>query len=154
MSDSYYGANVNAFLYMGAATGTSLPAPGADTFSEVKLTGSITPPQSELSTAKFNVTNDGNRRSLAGKKLDKVVEFDVVIDWTEPTHNSLFADANTAGGVRRNYYILYPDQNQRRLDFVGICSKWVEDPFSASDDAKEHHAQGTIDIDGAVAVTA
>lgn len=144
----FYGANVDAILFMGAATGDVLPAPGADTFSEVELLGRIAPPAKELSTAFFNVLNDRNRRSIGGKSLDKVLEGDLVIDWTEPTHQNICADANQQR--KRNWRLVYPDANNRTLEFVGFVSKWAEEPFDAGEDAKEHHAAFTITIDGAV----
>lgn len=150
---SYYGANVNAKLYIGTSTASTLPSPGSDTFTEVPLLGSITPPSNELSTAFFNVLNDANRRSVGGKLNDRTCEGDLVIDWTQSVHTSMYSDSIVAGGQKRNWRIVYPDANNRQLDFVAFLSSWKEEPFTASDDAKEHRATFTLTVDGSVTVT-
>lgn len=154
MTEQYYNANVGALLFMGQSTATPLPAPGADSFVEVPLTGQITPPPINKSTGHFNVTNDGNRRSVGGKKEDQQVVGNVVIDWTEQTHVDMYNDADADGDVKRNWYILYPDENNRRLDFVGFMNKWEEEPFDAGEEAKEHRANWGIAIDGGTTATA
>lgn len=157
---SYYGANVNAKLYMGASTATTLPAPGSDTFTEVPLTGNIKPPQNTLSAGFFNVLNDGNRRSVGGKLNDRTVTGNVVLDWINAAtvggvscHLVMFADSIVAGGQKRNWRIVYPDSGNRQLDFVAFISDWEEEEFSADEDAKEHRANFTLSVDGAVTVT-
>jgi hypothetical protein len=154
MTEAYYGANTGALLYIGASTATPLPAPGADSFTEVPLVGTITPPPNELSSAFFNVLNDADRRSVGGKLNDRSVEGDLVIDWTETAHQNIYADSIVAGGRKRNWRIVYPDSGNRQLDFVAFISKWTEEAFSASDDAKEHRASYTLSVDGAITVTA
>jgi hypothetical protein len=151
---AYYGANVNAFLYIGASTATTLPAPGSDSFTEVPLLGSITPPANELTTAFFNVLNDANRRSVGGKLNDRICEGSLVIDWTLTPHTNMYADSIVAGGQKRNWRIVYPDANDRQLDFVAFVSNWTEEAFDAGEDAKEHRATFTLTVDGAVTVTA
>jgi len=153
MSDAYYSANVGAKLFMGASTATPLPAPGSDSFTEVPLLGSVTPPANELSTGFFNILNDANRRSVGGKLNDRTVPFNVVADWTETVHQNMEADSIVAGGRKRNWYILYPDANARRDDFVGFISQWTKTAFDAGEDAVEHRIDGVITVDGAVTVT-
>jgi hypothetical protein len=150
---SFYGANVNAKLQIGASTATPLPAPGSDTFTEVPLLGSVTPPPNELSTAFFNVLNDGNRRSVGGTVGDRTVPGNVVIDWTETPHQNMYDDSKVAGGRKRNWRIIYPDANGRQLDFVGFVSSWVEQPFEAADEVVEHRADFVITVDGDITVT-
>lgn len=150
---SYYGANVNAKLYMGASTATTLPAPGADTFSQVTLLGSITPPPNVLTNAFFSVQDDGNRRSVGGRLSDQTSEGNLVIDWTTTPHQNMYADSKVAGGQKRNWRIVYPDSNTRQLDFVAFISEWTEEPFDAGEDAKEHRANFVLTIDGAVTAT-
>ena len=151
---AFYGANVNAFLYIGTSTATPLPAPGSDSFTEVPLLGSITPPGNELTTAFFNVLNDADRRSVGGKLNDRTCEGSLVIDWTQAVHTSMYADSIVAGGQKRNWRIVYPDSNDRTLDFVGFISTWTEEAFDAGEDAKEHRANFTVTVDGAITVTA
>jgi hypothetical protein len=157
---SYYGANVNAKLYIGTSTAASLPAPGSDTLVEVPLLGSITPPPNELTTAFFNTLNDANRRSVGGKLNDRVCEGNVVLDWANATtvggvtvHAQMYADSIVAGGQKRNFRIVYPDSGNRQLDFVAFISNWSEEAFDAGEDAKEHRASFTLTVDGAVTVT-
>lgn len=153
MSNAYYAANVNAFLYIGTSTATTLPAPGADSFTVVPLLGSIGPPGNELSTAFFSILNDASKRSVGGKLNDRSCEGSVVVDWTEAVHVSMYADSIVAGGRKRNWRIVYPDSNTRQLDFVAFISNWTEEPFDAGDDAKEHRAAFTLSVDGTVTVT-
>lgn len=157
---SYYSGNVNGKLYIGTSTASTLPAPGADNFVEVPLLGSITPPGNELSTGFFNVLNDANRRSVGGKLNDRTCEGNVVLDWANAAtvsgttvHQVMYNDSILAGGQKRNYRIIYPDSNNRQLDFVAFISKWTEEPFDAGEDAKEHRANFTLTLDGAVTVT-
>lgn len=150
---AYYGQNVDAILYIGTSTATPLPAPGSDTFTEVPLTEIITPPGWEQSVGSFNVTNDSSKRSVGGKLADQVVEGNLAIDWETVPHQNMFADVGIAGGRKRNWRIVYPDANDRQLDFVGFVSLWREEPFDATGDAKEHVAAYRISVDGAVTVT-
>lgn len=150
---SYYGANVNAKLYIGTSTASTLPAPGSDTFTEVPLLGSISPPPNELTTAFFNILNDANRRSVGGKLNDRTSEGNLVIDWTQAVHNSMYADSIVAGGQKRNWRIVYPDSGARQLDFVAFLSSWKEQAFDAGEDAKEHRSDFVLTLDGAVTVT-
>lgn len=149
---AYYGANVNAKLFMGASTAASLPAPGSDSFTEVPLLGSITPPANELSTAFFNVLNDPNRRSVGGSLGDRTTPGNIVLDWTESVHTAMYNDS--LAQQKRNWRIVYPDANERTLDFVGFVSSWTESAFDAGEEAVEHRADFVITVDGAITVTA
>jgi len=150
---AYYGQSVNAFLYIGTSTATPLPAPAGDSFTVIPLLEILTPPGLETSIGTFSILNDANKRSVGGKSNDKVVEGTVVIDWTEATHVSMYADAALAGGQKRNWRIVYPDSNTRQLDFVAFVAKWTEESFDATGDAKEHVAAFTLAVDGAITVT-
>jgi hypothetical protein len=157
---AYYGANVNAKLYIGTSTASTLPAPGSDTFVEVPLLGSIKPPSNELTTAFFNVLNDANRRSVGGKLNDRTCEGNVVLDWSNAAtvsgttvHQVMYNDSIVAGGQKRNYRIIYPDSNARQEDFVAFISTFEIEAFDAGEDAKEHRANFTLTVDGAVTVT-
>ncbi len=151
---SFYGANVDAFLYIGASTAASLPAPGADSFTEVGLVGSLTPPANTISTAFFNVLNTAVRYAVGGKLGDRTVPFSIVLDWTTTPHQNIYADSIVAAGQKRNWRIVYPDANDRQLDFVAFVSEFTEEPFDAGEDAKEHRANVVLTIDGTVTVTA
>jgi len=153
MTEAFYGSNTGAFLYMGASTASTLPAPGSDTFTQVPLVGTITPPPNVLSSGFFNVLNDAVRRVIGGKLGDRVVDGDLVIDWTATEHSNMYADSIIAGGRKRNWYIIYPDSGNRRLDFVAFVSKWTEESFNSSNDAKEHRASYTLAVNGAITVT-
>jgi len=151
---SFYGANVDAKLYIGASTAASLPVPGSDTFTEVPLLGTVTPPANVLSTAFFNVLNDAVRRSIGGKLGDQTVPGNLVIDWTETAHQNMYADSIVPGGQKRNWRLVYPDANDRQLDFVAFISEWTEEAFDAGEDAKEHRANFLLTVSGAVTATA
>lgn len=134
-------------LHMGQSTATPLPAPGADTFDEVPLTGSIGLPAYTRQTAGFSVTNDKARRSLGGKLGDMVVEGNLVPDWDEDVHNAMFADASAAIAPKRNWYIDYA--SGRRVDFQGFVSNWAEEAIEAGDEATEGRVNWAINVDGA-----
>lgn len=153
MSNAYYGNNSGAKLYMGASTATTLPAPGSDTFSEVPLLGTITPPPNTQSVNSFNVLNDANPRSVGGKLQARSVPGDLVIDWTESVHNSMYTDSIVAGGQKRNWRIVYPDSNNRQLDFVAMVTDWKEEAFDAGGDVKEHRATFVLSVAGTGAIT-
>lgn len=138
-------------LFMGQTTTSPLPAPGTETYEEVKLTGQIGLPAFTREVAFFNVTNDRDRRSLGGKLGDQTIEGNVVVDWDEVTHNDMFDDASADAAVKRNWYIDYADG--RRLDFVAAVTNWAEEPISADDEAKESRANFTLSVDGRVTVT-
>ena len=149
----YYGTSVGAKLYMGASTAAVLPAPGSDSFTEVPLLGMVTPPANTISVSFFNVQNDSNKRSVGGKSGDRTLPGNIVIDWTEAIHASMYADSVVAGGQKRNWRLVYPDANARQLDFVAFLSSWTESPLDSAEDAKEHRADFVLNIDGAITVT-
>lgn len=151
MAENFYSANTAAFIYMGTSTATPLPAPGADTFTVVPLTGKIKVPGLEQSTGGFNVLNDTVKRAIGGKLGDRTVDVDLVIDW-QTLHAQIKIDCGIPNR-QRNWRIIYPDNSARQLDFVAFPSKWDEDEFDASADAKEHHAQFTLTVNGAVTET-
>jgi hypothetical protein len=148
MPDQYYSASATAKLYIGTSTTTPLPAPGADTFTEVPLVGTITPPPKEQSAASFYILNDNNPRSVGGRAQEKIVESNLVIDRSEAVHNLISADADVAGGRKRNWRIVYPDGHI--LNFKGFVTRWIESQLDASQDATPHRADFTIRVDGAV----
>lgn len=151
---SYHGNNVDCILYIGTASSTTgssaLPAYGSDTFTEVGLTGKIKLPKYEKSVGRFNVLNDGNKRSVGGRLGDQDISFDLVLDDTDATHDTLFADAKTAGNVYRNWKVVTPTGEQHFCK--GFVSLWERDEYDASGDAKEVHVQSNIAVDGAVTV--
>jgi len=150
---SYYTQNTDALLYIGTSIADPLPAPGADTFTEVPLTQIITPPKNTQSVGFFNVTNDTVKRSVGGKLGEQTIEGNLVIDWTTVPHQNMLANSLIAGGRKRNWRIKYTDANDRQLDFVAFVSDWSEEPFDATGDAKEHVAAYKLAVDGAVTVT-
>jgi hypothetical protein len=153
MSNAYYSASAGAKLYIGTSVAAVLPAFGSDTFTEVPLTGTISPPKHEISAGFFSVLNDIVKRSVGGKKADQSCDGNLVIDWTEAVHLSMYADMQVAGGQKRNWRIIYPDSGNRQLDFKAFLSKWDEEQFDAGQDAKEHRASFTLTIDGAITAT-
>lgn len=148
---AYYGSNTGAKLFIGTSVLAVLPAPGSDTFTEVPLLGSVTPPPNELQGTSFVVQNDSVRRRLGGKLAEQVVPFNLVLDWASTVHGNIYSDSKLAGGQKRNWRIDYP--TGRRLDFVAYVSKWTEEPLEASEDAKEHRVEGELALDGTITVT-
>jgi hypothetical protein len=151
MAEDYYTQNVNALLFMGASTATPLPAPGSDTFTEVPLTQVLAPPQWEQSVGTFNVTNDGNRRSVGGKLSEQSITGTIVRASSEATHAAMFADVKVVGGQKRNWYLEWPDG--MREDFVSFVSRIAPAAFDATGDAQPHVFEFTLSVDNAVTQT-
>lgn len=155
---SFHGNNVDCILYIGTANystaaggADSLPAYASDTFTEVGLTGKITLPTYEISKASFNVLNDSVRRAVGGKLAEQTLPFDIVLDDTDATHDTLFADMAVVGGNYRNYRVVTPTNETH--EFKGFINKWTREQYDASSDAKEVHVECEIAITGAVTVS-
>lgn len=150
---SHYTTNVGAKLYMGTATTDPLPAPGADTFTQVTQLQIVTPAVNEMTTAEYNILDSAEPISLGGKLQPKKVTGTIVFDWALAIHQLLEADSVYAGGRKRNWYILYPDTGARRDDFVGFVSKLEKTEFSAESDPQPHKGNFEISQTGATTVT-
>lgn len=148
---AHYGINVDAKLEFGASTATPLPAIGADTFTIIPLLESVAPPSVELSVATFNVHNQAAPLSLGGKVAQQSIEFTMALDWVIAGVGTLYTDANTAGGRRRNWKLTYP--NGRLLTFQGFISKWSEEAMEAGEEVVEHRVAVTITLTSAVTAT-
>jgi hypothetical protein len=148
---SYYTQNTDAKLYMGTSTADPLPAPGADSFTEVPLVQVITPPLWEQSVGTFNVLNDANKRSVGGKLADQAISGTIVRDGTEATHLAMFADVKVSGGQKRNWRTVWPDGLIE--DCVAFPSRIAPAAFDATGDAAPHVYEYTLSVDGAVTQT-
>jgi hypothetical protein len=146
----YYPSN-DGRLFMGQSVTVPLPIPGSDTFEEVPLTGAIGLPSYSRTTAGFNVTNDGVRRSLGGKIADQVIEGNLVPDWDEDVHQDFFADAKAAQAVTRNWRIDYA--GGRVANFRGFVTSWAEEAITADDEVRESRVNWSISVDGEVTWT-
>lgn len=144
---SYYGQNVDAFLYIGTSTADPLPSPASDTFTEVPLVQRITPPIRERTVGSFNVLNDDDPRSIGGKKSAKIVEGTIVIDHSSDVYLDLISDINATAAINRNWRIKYPDGWTR--DFAGFLTKLNDTVLDATGDAIEHASEFAISVNGA-----
>lgn len=145
---TYYTGNVGGTLHRGRSRSDPLPAYLDDIYDELPLTGSVKLPTSSLTTKFFNVTNDSNRRALAGNKGDKEVTGNFVRDPDEPLHQQFRMDANTAGGVKSNWFVNYP--TGEREYFQGIITNYDPAAFEAGEEAVEHRVDWTVTVDEAV----
>jgi hypothetical protein len=112
-------------LQRGTATGASLPAPGADTFSDVLDIEELTPPQATREVDEWFVLD-----LVASKKRPGPVSFSPCTAkctraYGDLIHNSLEDDAIVAGGQRRNWRIIASDSGQEQRDFVGYVNKFA-----------------------------
>lgn len=145
----YYGNNVDAKLYMGAASETSasaLPSAASDTLTEVPLVQVATPPPREKSVGSFNVLNDSDTRAIGGKKAAQTVEGTIVLDHSEAIHVQWIEDVNADGAVYRNWQLVYPDGWTQ--DFVGFLTRLADASFDATGDAAEHTSEYRIAVSG------
>lgn len=150
---SFYGNNTNALLYYGASTADPLPAPGADTFTVVPLLGKFTPPPNTLNKSFFSILNDAVRRSIVGRLGDRTVPFTVKLDWTLTPINTIYADSSVGGGRKRNWRIVYPDANNRQLDFAAYVTDWKEGVFDAESNGEVHFADSELTLATDITVT-
>lgn len=148
---SYYSNNTGAKLYMGASTADTLPAPGADSFTEVPYLQVAQPVAWEQTVGPFYILNDTAKRSVGGRLGDQNVTGTIVLDNSETVHQTFFTNVATAGGTKRNWYLEWPDG--LREDFVGFVSRCAPASFDATGDAAPHLNEFTISIDGAVTRT-
>ena len=151
MSDEYYSASADTKLYIGTATaiaGQTLPADGSDSFTEVPLLGTITPPAKEQSAGSFYVLNDNNPRAVGGRAQEKNVPGNLVLDRSEVIHLNMSADADVAGGRKRNWRIVYPDGAIDK--FKGFITQFNKTELDASKEGEPHRVDFNIRVDGAV----
>lgn len=145
----FHSNNQDCILHIGTASASSsaaLPAYGSDTYTEVGMTGKIKLPKYERSVGRFNVLNDGQRRSVRGKLGDQDCSGDLVLDDDDATHNTMFSDSESDATKYRNWKVVTPTGEVHF--FKGFVNLFERDEYDSSSDAKEIHVSWNIALDG------
>lgn len=147
-----YLAGQGTTIKRGAATGASLPAPGADTFTDVALVGTLKLPSDVRTVSSFKTLDSPDPKKVGGGFEDRVVSFRLVWDPADAVHTTLYNDANTTSSTtaRRNWRIVAPDTGAYQWDFVGFISKWE---WEDVENEKEVAVSVEITVDGTVTRT-
>lgn len=141
-----------AMLYMGSSTASTLPAPGADTFTKVTMLKNLTIPSVSKGTQKEN-TLDGATLSSSGTPNWSNCTGSIATDYTLTPLNNMLADA-AISGRRRNFYTVEPDAGGRRVDFVGEVIRCAPAQYAASTEgAPAHTHEFEIAVNGIPTVT-
>lgn len=114
----------NARLSMGAATGTTLPAYAADTYSDILDIEDLTLPSPSRQVDEYYVLDQKAAKKLVGSITYSPAGGTCVRAFGDPGHDALEDNANAAAAVRRNWRATLPDSGGQIIYFVGYVSKF------------------------------
>ena len=137
-------------LQRGAATGSSLPAPGADTFVDVLNIEELVPPSASRDIDEYNVLDVVGSKKLVGAVTWSAATAKCTRSFGDTVHDSLENDSYAAGGTRRNYRIIATDSGAEQRDFVGYVTKFA---LSAVTPKVRVQYDLEIAVDGNVTIT-
>jgi hypothetical protein len=137
-------------LQRGTATGSSLPAPGADTFTDVVDIESLTPPGASREVDEYFVLDQVASKKLVGPVTWSNLSGKLVRAWGDTVQDSMENDSFATGGTRRNWRIINNDPSLEQRDFVGYVNKFAEGEVT-------NRGRQTYDfeivVDGSVTIT-
>lgn len=122
MTENVVGYNTR--LAVGAATGTSLPAFAADTYSDVLDIDELTLPSASREVIEYKVLDTKAAKKLVGSITYSAATGTVTRAWGDAIHNRLEDDANAGSAVRRNYRGTLPNTSPQIEYWVGYVSKF------------------------------
>ena len=137
-------------LYAGVASGTSLPAPAADTFVEIVDVEDLTPPEGSREEKKYKVLTETAARTKIGTTEFSPLTATLIRDYESSSQDQLEDEANGAA-VRRNYRIIASDVSAEQRDFVGYSKKFSVQGIK--NDGEPVRVAIEISCDGAVTIT-
>lgn len=139
----------NTRLARGAATGVSLPAYGADSYSDVLDAEGITIPSGTRQVDEFYVLDQKASKKLVGSITFSACSASLTRAFGDSVQDSLEDDANAEASVRRNWRITLPDSGGMQVFFVGYVSK-----FEYPEIQNQGRIQANIEItvDGAITI--
>lgn len=137
-------------LYAGVASGSSLPAPAADTFVEIPDIEDLTPPEGSREEKKYKVLTETAARTKIGTTEFSPCTATLIRDYDSTAQDQLEDEANGAA-VRRNYRIIASDVSAEQRDFVGYSKKFAVQ--SIKNDGEPTRVAAEISCDGAVTIT-
>lgn len=137
-------------LYVGQASGTSLPAPSADTFTEVPDVEELTLPEGTREEKKYKVLTETTARTKIGSTEYSALTGVLIRDYDSAAQDQLEDEANGAA-VRRNYRVIASDTSAEQRDFVGYSKKFSIQ--TVKNDGEPTRVALEIAVDGAVTIT-
>lgn len=111
-------------LQRGTATGSSLPAPASDTFTDVVDIEELKAPSASREIDEYFVLDRVASKKLVGPVSWSPATAKCARDYQNAVHDSLEDDSFVAGGQRRNWRVIANDPSQERRDFVGYVNKF------------------------------
>lgn len=137
-------------LYAGVATGSSLPAPSADTFVEIPDVEELTPPEGSREEKSYKVLTETAARKKIGTTEFSPCTATLIRDYDSTAQDQLEDEANGAA-VRRNYRIIASDVSAEQRDFVGYAKKFSIN--AVKNDGEPTRVGIEIACDGSVTIT-
>ena len=137
-------------LEVGAASGTSLPAEGSETWSQVLDIEDLTPPSPDRDVQEWYVLDQAASKKIPGSITYSACTATLTRAYGDTTQNRLEDDANNSSSVRRNYRIIASDTGLERRFWQGYCKKFEVQGVTNQDRAK---ISIEIIVDGTVTIT-
>lgn len=114
----------NTRLAMGAATGASLPAYGADTYSDILDIEDLTLPSPSRQVDEYYVLDQKAAKKLVGSITYSPASGTCTRAFGDAVQDALEDDANAAAAVRRNWRGTLPNTGGEIRYFTGYASKF------------------------------
>ncbi len=142
--------NNEGFLYMGTASGSSLPAYGSESWQLVTEASNLKLPDYSLQRASYKVLAETTRRSLGGSLAEQTVTGSLVADKADAVVRQILDDIRTGTMVRRNWRFTEPDDANSEVYWVGFVQTLERVEYDGEGDGAPHLWNITIAVDGAV----
>jgi hypothetical protein len=137
-------------LEVGAASGTSLPVEGSETWSLVLDVEELTPPSPSREVQEWFVLDQPASKKIPGSITYSPCSATLTRAYGDTIQNRLEDDANSGSSVRRNYRIIASDTGLERRVWQGYCAKFEVQGVTNQDRAK---IGIEIIVDGSVVIT-
>lgn len=111
-------------LQIGTATGSSLPAPASDTFTDVLDIEELKAPSASREIDEYFVLDQVASKKLVGPVTWSSATAKCARNYQDTVHDSLENDSFVSGGQRRNWRVIANDASLERRDFVGYVNKF------------------------------
>jgi hypothetical protein len=137
-------------LEVGAATGSSLPSEGSETWSQVLDIEELTPPSPTRETQEWFVLDTAASKKIIGSISYTPCTGTLTRAYGDSIQNRLEDDANNGTPQRRNYRIIASDTGAEHRVWAGYCSKFE---FAAVNNQGRVTFSIEIVVDGTVTIT-
>jgi hypothetical protein len=116
-----------ATIAFGAATGSSLPAFGSDTYTELEDVSKIKIPAGSRPVEERQVLKQKSPKKFIGPISYSEASATGLRAFGDPGQNQMQDDANNGVPQRRNFRIVLPDLGNETHYFAGYCAKFEYD---------------------------